>query len=60
LRKLFRTGKNYLKPVVILTGMMKKNLCGQTDIAEFAGFPVEEGVQLALKGKTSYCRKPKK
>jgi hypothetical protein len=30
-----------------------KPLAG-ADIAEFAGFSVEEGVQLALKGKTSY------
>jgi enoyl-CoA hydratase len=43
--------KNYVTRVVILTGSGEKAFVAGADIAEFADFSVEEGVQLAARGQ---------
>lgn len=45
--------KNYDTRVVILTGSGEKAFVAGADIAEFANFSVEEGVQLAAQGQDS-------
>jgi enoyl-CoA hydratase len=43
--------KNYDTRVIILTGSGEKAFVAGADIAEFSGFSVEEGVQLAAQGQ---------